>query len=91
MNNVGIPAKLHYSDSGIASWYDLAFAIGEIAESISLIKKKATVLPITTLEYPTPAARPKFSLLDSSETQKTLGYESIHWRDSLKDLLLKII
>ncbi len=91
MDNIDLAGKFHYSDAGIASWYDLAFAIGEIAESISLVNKKAIVRPITTLDYPTPAKRPKFSLLDSKETQKTLGYNHTHWRESLKDLLLKII
>ena len=91
MSSIIFPNKFHYSDAGIASWYDLAFAIGEISESISLIEKKAIVNPITTLDYPTPATRPRFSLLDTKETQKTLGYHSKHWRESLKDLLLKLV
>ena len=68
MSSINLPNKFHYSDAGIASWYDLAFAIGEISESILI--EKAIINPITTLDYPTPATRPRFSLLDTKETQK---------------------
>ena len=91
MNNTNFPKKFHYSDSGTASWYDLALEIGEIAEKYSLIKKQSFVKPIKTIDYPTPASRPNFSLLDSSETNKILGLKEIHWRYALKDILKKLV
>ena len=62
------PTILHWSDSGIASWYDLAHAVGEIGLDLGILKKQAKVLPIYSSSYPTLAKRPKYSVLDSSET-----------------------
>ena len=90
MENLDFPRKFHYSDSGVATWYDLAFAIGEIAEELSLVENKAIVKPIKTCEYPTPATRPNFSLLDSTDTNKMLDFKEVHWRDSLRELIQKV-
>lgn len=68
----------HYSNEGVASWYDFAKAIFE--ESNIKIK----VLPIQSEAYPTPAKRPQFSVLDKSKIKNTLQIEIPHWRDSLK-------
>ena len=78
------------SDAGVASWYDLAIAIGEIAEEIGLISKSAKVNPIPSSSYPTKALRPNFSVLDCSETYKLLGLTPIHWRASLYELLKEL-
>ena len=84
----GSPQVLHWCNSGVASWYDIAIAVGEISEEIGLIKKKANVLPIKTTNYPTPANRPSYSILDISITQKKLKLTPIHWRQALKNLLI---
>lgn len=68
----------HYSNEGISSWYDFAKAIFEL-ENASII-----VHPITSEEYPTPAERPKYSVLDKSKTKETFGIDIPHWTDSLK-------
>tara|TARA_Y100001968_G_scaffold307221_2_gene324849 strand:- start:35634 stop:36527 length:894 start_codon:yes stop_codon:yes gene_type:complete len=85
------PSICHYSDAGIASWYDLAVAIGEISEEIGLIEKAAKVIPIPSSSYPTKALRPDFSVLDCSRTYKLLDIEPTHWRASLYKLLKELI
>ncbi len=84
----GSPQVLHWCNSGVASWYDIAVAVGEISEEIGLIKQKADVLPIQTINYPTPAHRPSYSILDNSITKEKLKLTPIHWRQALKNLLI---
>ncbi len=90
-NNIQIPSICHYSDAGVASWYDLAVAIGEISEEIGLIDKAAKVIPIPSSSYQTKAVRPNFSVLDCSTTYKLLDLEPLHWRASLYKLLKELI
>jgi dTDP-4-dehydrorhamnose reductase len=68
----------HFCNTGISSWYDFAKAIFELSNS------KVQVLPIKTENYPTPAKRPVFSVLDQSKLIKTFDYNIPYWRDSLK-------
>ena len=84
-----LPHILHWSDAGIASWYDIAVAIGDIAKELNIIKRKAIVNPISTNEYPTPAKRPKYSKLDTTETFKLLKLKPNHWRENLKNILIE--
>ena len=88
---IQFPSICHYSDAGIASWYDLAIAIGEISEEIGLIEKAAKVNPISSSSYPTKAQRPNFSVLDCSTTYKFLDLEPLHWRSSLYSLLQELV
>ncbi|RYZ98538.1 MAG: dTDP-4-dehydrorhamnose reductase [Sphingobacteriaceae bacterium] len=67
----------HYSNEGVASWYDFAKAIFDISETA------VKTLPITTSEYPTRAIRPAYSVMDKSKIKSTLGIEIPYWRDSL--------
>ncbi|WP_258105376.1 dTDP-4-dehydrorhamnose reductase [Marinoscillum sp. MHG1-6] len=71
----------HYSNEGIASWYDFTKAIFEYAH-ISI-----PVNPIPTEKYPTPAARPAYSVMDKSKIKDTFDIEIPYWRDSLKECL----
>jgi dTDP-4-dehydrorhamnose reductase len=73
----------HHCDAGVASWYDFAVAIQEEALALGMLSRKVPVIPITTAEYPTPAARPAFSLLDCSTTRALLGDGHTHWRKNL--------
>ena len=77
----------HHSDAGQASWYDFAVAIAEEAFAIGLIGKIPQIKPIATCDYPTPAARPAFSLLDSSATRELLGDRYTPWRENLRAML----
>lgn len=77
----------HHSDAGVASWYDFALAVQEEALALGLLPRAVPVIPIATADYPTPAARPAFSLLDSSATRALLGTPAVHWRVNLRHML----
>lgn len=77
----------HYCDAGVASWYDFAHAIAEEAHRVGVLPRAGTVLPIATEEYPTPARRPSYSVLDSSATRQALGLEPLHWREGLRAMI----
>lgn len=81
------PRILHWSDAGVASWYDFAVAIGELGMAAGLLERAARVLPLTTADYPTPAQRPSYSLLDCSTSRAALGLEPVHWRAALARVL----
>ena len=85
--NNKFPGILHWSDAGVASWYDLAYEVGEIAVQLGLIQHPATVIPIKSSDYPTAAKRPFYSVLDCTSTQKIIGVNPLNWRDSLFDSL----
>ncbi len=74
----------HYANEGVASWYDFAAAIFELAHV------SCKVLPIATKDYPTPARRPPFSVLDKSKIKAAFGIEIPHWRESLRRCLKEI-
>ena len=81
------PALLHWSDAGAASWYDFAVAIGEQGVARGLLTQAAEVLPITTAEYPTPATRPSYSLLECTSSRQALDLQPRHWREALAEVL----
>ena len=84
------PRILHWSDAGAASWYDFAVAIGELGVAAGLIGKAAMVRPLTTADYPTPAQRPAYSLLDCTASRAALGLEPVHWRVALAQVLASL-
>ncbi len=88
---INIPKIMHYSDAGIASWYDIAITIEEIGRELGLIKKEVKIIPILSSSYPSKVKRPKYSVLNTKETIDKLFIDSIPWRKSLKDLLNKLI
>lgn len=77
----------HHSDAGVASWYDFAVTIQEDALALGLLDRAVPISPITTAQYPTPARRPAFSLLDCSATRDLLGDGYTHWRVNLRRML----
>lgn len=80
----------HWTDAGVASWYDFAVAIAEEGASLQLLPPDIEVLPIPTADYPTPARRPAYSVLDKQSTYATLGLRPIHWRANLRATLKEI-
>ena len=74
----------HWTDAGVASWYDFAVAIQEEALALGLLEKSIPVAPLTTADFPTPATRPSNSVLDKSESWKALGVTAPHWRTNLR-------
>ena len=84
----GATGTFHHCDDGVASWHEFAVAIAEDAHALGLIPRIPAIYAITTAEYPTPARRPAFSLLDCSKTRAFLGDAPVAWRDNLR-LMLK--
>ena len=82
---------LHWSDNGIASWYDIAIAIGEISAKNGLVNLPAFVNPIKSENYPTKAKRPNFSLLDCSSSKEFLNFKGEYWRNSLEISIKSIL
>jgi dTDP-4-dehydrorhamnose reductase len=79
-----IPGVYHYSNEGVASWYDFAKAIFEISEIDCMVN------PVLSDQFPTPAKRPHFSVLNKSKIKDNFGIEIPFWRDSLKDCLERL-
>jgi dTDP-4-dehydrorhamnose reductase len=77
----------HWTDLGVASWYDFAVAIQEEALARGLLTRAAAILPITTAEYPTHAVRPAFSVLDTAATRALVAWPAVHWRHNLRKML----
>ncbi len=71
----------HFSDEGVCSWYDFACTVIEMSNF------SCKVLPIETIEYPTPAKRPAFSVFNKNKIKNTFGVEINWWKDSLKQCI----
>jgi len=83
----GLAGIFHWTDAGVASWYDFAVAIAEEANGRRLLAAPAQVLAIASEDYPTPARRPRCSLLDRRSTIAAVGLEPEHWRVRLRSVL----
>jgi dTDP-4-dehydrorhamnose reductase len=77
----------HWTDAGVASRYDFAVAIQEEALAMGLLSRAVSIRPVQSHEYPTPARRPAFSVLDTSSTRAGLGMTALHWRVNLRHML----
>ena len=80
-----IPGVYHFTNEGVISWYDFTKAIHRIAGITT-----CHVRPLHTAEYPTPAHRPHYSVLDKTKIKKTYGIEIPYWEESLKDCIEKL-
>ena len=80
-----VPGIYHFSNEGVISWYDFAKAIHRLAGITT-----CHVRPLHTLEYPTPAARPHYSVLDKTKIKQTYHIEIPYWEESLKDCIEKL-
>ena len=74
----------HYSNEGVCSWYDFAMSIFELANI------NCKVVPIQSKDYPTPAPRPSYSVLNKTKIKTTFNLSIPHWRASLKKCLQEI-
>lgn len=80
----GATGTHHVTDSGVASWFDFAVAIQELALEAGILARGIQIDPISTSEFPTNAVRPCYSVLDKASTNAVLGRQSPHWRESLR-------
>lgn len=81
-----VPGIYHFSNEGVTSWYDFTIAIHRLAGIDS-----CKVRPIHTSEYPTPAMRPHYSVLDKTKIKETYGIEINHWEDSLAQCVNELL
>lgn len=77
----------HWTDAGVASWYDFAIAIQEQSVALGILKRNIPVRPIRSQDYPTAAKRPASAILDKSSSWPAFGVEPMHWRKALRILL----
>lgn len=75
----------HFSNEGVCSWYDFTKAIHRLSNIDT-----CNVCPIHTEEYPTPAARPAYSVLDKTKIKQTYGISIPHWEDSLAECVKRL-
>jgi dTDP-4-dehydrorhamnose reductase len=80
----------HYTNSGAISRYDFAVAIFEEATVLGIPLKVQRVVPIVSAEYPTPTARPAYSVLSGQKASALLGGSAPHWRQSLRQMLKQL-
>lgn len=84
----GLNQKLfHWSDAGVATWYDFAVAIYRASLQRGLLDRKVAITGITAAEYPLPALRPGFSVLNTFDIRKALELPCNHWGDELEMML----
>ncbi|GGO63636.1 dTDP-4-dehydrorhamnose reductase [Bowmanella pacifica] len=78
----------HYTDEGVASWYDFANAIQDLALEYGILHKRIPIVPIPSAAFPTPAKRPSYSVLDKQSLRCAFtGLNGRHWRLSLQEML----
>lgn len=79
-----VPGMYHFSNSGVISWYDFAVAIRDLSGL------QCRIQPIPSSQYPTPAKRPAYSVMDTSSIFSTFHATPRNWKDSLRDCLTKL-
>ena len=77
----------HFTQSGVASWYDFAVAIFEEARRLDFPLEVERVAPIATADYPTPAQRPLYSVLSTQKLSTWMATSFPHWRQELRQML----
>jgi len=87
-----LTGMFHMTDAGVASWYDFAVAIYEEAKGLELlhVNQVCKIKPIRTQDYPLPAVRPPYSVLDKTQTWNILDIEPVHWRSALRSMLREL-
>jgi len=83
-----VPGIWHWTGAGACSWYDFAMAIAEEGKAAGLITRDVVVNPLRTDQYPTPATRPGYSVLELTKTWDMFELQAPHWREDLR-LMLK--
>lgn len=90
VENTGLNGIYHWSDLGEISWYDFAIAIQEEGLKAGLLKSAIPLRPIATSEYPTPAQRPAYSVLDCSASITDVGVPQADWREELNRVIQQL-
>lgn len=77
----------HWTDAGVTSWYDFAVAIQELGLAKGLLEREIPIAAIPASQYPTPAKRPSFSVMDKSTAEHVSGIATVHWRKQLTKMM----
>lgn len=85
-----VPGIWHWTGAGVCSWYDFAVAIAEEGKACGLLSKDAVVNPLRTDQYPTPATRPGYSVLELTKTWDAFELQAPHWREDLRLMLQEL-
>lgn len=84
----------HWTDDGSTTWFGFASAIGELGVETGMLQSMPEITPIPTSEYPTPATRPAFSVLDKDDTWSLLDgakcMPPVHWRENLRNVMMEL-
>lgn len=83
----GLSGIHHWTDAGVASWYDFAVAIADEAGRSGLLQRTPVIQPVSSSEFPTTASRPVSSTLDKGSLRAAVGYDGRHWRTELGEVL----
>ena len=87
----GISGIHHCTDAGVASWYDFAVAIMEEAAALGLLSRQPAIRPIASSDYPLPAQRPSYSVLDKTSLWRAMDCQPDHWRVALRQMLREMV
>ena len=82
-----IMGTFHWTDAGVASWYDFAVAIQEEGLQAGLLDKSIPILSVPSYLFPTPAKRPMYSVLDKTSFWQAADIKPVHWRIQLRSML----
>jgi len=85
-----VPGIWHWTGAGACSWYDFAVAISEEGRDAGLIQRDVKVNPLRTDQYPTPATRPGYSVLELTKTWDAFDLIAPHWREDLRMMLKEL-
>jgi len=80
----------HWTDAGVASWYDFASLIHDEAVTLGILNHSVAVQPIRTEDYKTDAVRPAYSVMDKTKTWSDIQLQPSHWRASMQNMLSEI-
>lgn len=86
-----IHGMLHFTDAGVASWFDVAAVVEETLRNAGRLGTGASVTPARTEEFPRPARRPQFSVLDKHASWRTIGFVPPHWRQGVIASTMEIL
>ncbi|MGE4285581.1 MAG: dTDP-4-dehydrorhamnose reductase [Phycisphaerae bacterium] len=80
----------HWSDAGVASWYDFAYNVMLLGVETGLLEREIEIKPIRTADYPTPAKRPCYSMLDKTDSYRDFAMPAEHWTEPLREIIYEI-
>ena len=90
LENLDAKGLYHCTDNGVASWYDFAINIQNRAIKLGLLDKMIPIRAIRTKDYPLPAARPPYSVMDKTKTEAMINKSLPHWQSSLENMLKEL-